>query len=111
MGNVNSEDTGGGAVAPVGGGGATRVRQLPDEQVGRGLWAKVGTAVVVVTMLAVPVWILVSLAQYFAVLGGDSAIVWVYASVFVLVVACAFWFLYRIIRQQQGEDPRKGGSI
>ena len=110
MSNVNSEDTGGAGSDPNPGGGTARVRQLPDEQVGRSLWAWLGSAVVVVVMLVPLVWIVAELGQVAGVM-GDSSISWVYAATLVLLLGGGGWFLFRVLRQQRGDDASKGGNV
>ena len=112
MGNVNSEDpgVGQGATAPDEGGGSTRVRQLPQEPVGRSIWAVAGTIVVALLLLMPVVWITVELGPAINVF-GDDPITWIYASALVLIVAAALCYLFRVLRQQRGDDADRGGNV
>jgi hypothetical protein len=102
MSNVNSEDPGGPIESGGGAGdGGSRVVQQREEVSGRRGWRLVGTLVATVFLLIAPVWLVAELLRVTQVV-RDSGIRWLYASVLVLVLAAAVWFLFQILRRGTG---------
>ncbi len=104
MSNVNSEDTGGGSALSDSQdeGGSSRVVEERQEIAGRGGWRIVGALIVTAFLLTPLVWIVVELMQLMRVM-GDSNVVWIYATLLVLIVAAAVWSLFRILRSSTSD--------
>ncbi len=98
MGNVNSEDPGPGGTVDTtsdGMGGAERVVQSREEVTGRGVWPVLGSVVVACLLLVPVVWIVVQVTRMAGY--GDGELVWLYASLGVLILAVLVWSLFRLI--------------
>jgi hypothetical protein len=89
-----------GATPVEGEGGGHRVEQTREEVTGGRSWTVLGSALVALMLLAPLVWIVVQFSHVVGVT-KNSGIVWLYATVLVVAVAGAVWFLVHLIQQRR----------